>query len=324
VPVLAEPVVLGTIHATVSATGVVETLPGGAFTAVASEPGRIAEITKAVGDSVQSGDTLVRVENQSIQAQAAINSATIKALEGRVRQARLQQDRIRELVAKGAASQAEMSAADRDVEAAEAELSAAQSALGLLNTQSQNLTIRAPFTGTVTERHHNPGDSVRADESDPILRLIDPRQVHVAAIIPIADAARFVVGASARAVASSTPELLRVSSRPPAESGAKTVPIALAFESPTDLKPGTQVGLEIDAEQRSNVPLVPAVAVLKDANGPVVVVAAGTTAERRPVVVGLQDASQIEIRSGLKPGELVLTQGHTSLRDGTSISVSAP
>jgi multidrug efflux pump subunit AcrA (membrane-fusion protein) len=69
---------------------------------------------------------------------------------------------------------------------------------------------------------------------------------------------------------------------------------------------------------------VPAVAVLKDANGPVVVVAAGTTAERRPVVVGLQDASQIEIRSGLKPGELVLTQGHTSLRDGTSISVSAP
>ncbi len=52
--------------------------------------------------------------------------------------------------------------------------------------------------------------------------------------------------------------------------------MTLAFDTPTELQPGTQVGIEIDAEQRSNVPLVPAIAVLKDDPAqPVVVVAAG-------------------------------------------------
>jgi multidrug efflux pump subunit AcrA (membrane-fusion protein) len=70
---------------------------------------------------------------------------------------------------------------------------------------------------------------------------------------------------------------------------------------------------------------VPGIAVLKDNPAqPVVVVATGNIAQRRPVVIGLVDAENIEILSGLKPGELIITQGHSSLRDGTPISVSAP
>jgi membrane fusion protein (multidrug efflux system) len=83
--------------------------------------------------------------------------------------------------------------------------------------------------------------------------------------------------------------------------------------------------VEIDAEQRSNVPLVPATAVLKDDPAhPVVVVAAGDVAERREVAIGLVDAENIEILSGLKSGELIITQGHSTLRDGTPITISAP
>ena len=119
--------------------------------------------------------------------------------------------------------------------------------------------------------------------------------------------------------------LLRVATRPAPETGAKTVDVTLAFDTPTELRPGTQVGVEIDAEQRSNVPLVPAIAVLKDDPAqPVVVVAAGSVAQRRPVVIGLVDGENIEILSGLKAGELIITQGHSTLRDGTPISVSAP
>ena len=101
--------------------------------------------------------------------------------------------------------------------------------------------------------------------------------------------------------------------------------VTFAFDSPTALAPGTQVGIEIDAEQRSNVPLVPAIAVLNDAgNNPVVIVAAGSLAQRRPVVTGVKDGQNVEIRSGLKAGELIMTQGHSSLRDGTPISVTTP
>ena len=326
-PVLAEPVRLGNIRASISATGVVGTLPGATFTIFAAQPARIAEITKNVGDQVKSGETLVRFEFPSLGVQTVAGEAAVKAADLRVKQAELMKERIQALVAKGAASRSELDDADREVTAAEAELAVAKAALGGVVAQGSSSIIRAPFDGTVTERLHNPGDTVRAEDTDPILRLIDPKQVQVMATLPAAETTRFVIGATARAIAEgqAQPDLLRVATRPAPEHGAKTVDVTLAFDTPTSLRPGTQVGIEIDAEQRSNVPLVPATAVIKDNPAqPVVVVAAGSVAERRPVVIGLVDGENIEILSGLKPGELIITQGHSTLRDGTSISVSSP
>ena len=301
-------------------------LPGAAFAVVAAQPARIAEITKNVGDPVKSGETLVQFEFPSLRVQTAASEATVKAADLRVKQAQLAKERIQGLVAKGAASRSELDDADREVVTAEAELAVAKAALGTVEAQSGNTIIRSPFDGTVTERLHNPGDMVRADDADPILRLIDPKQVQVMVTLPVAEVSRFVVGATARAIAEgqTQPDVLRVATRPAPEHGAKTVDVTLAFDAPTALRPGTQVGVEIDAEQRSNVPLVPVTAVLKDNPAePVVVVAAGNVAERRPVVIGLVDGENIEILSGLKPGELIITQGHSTLRDGTPISVSA-
>lgn len=349
IPVIAEPVRMGTMRASISATGLVTSLPGATFSVIATQPGRIAEITKQVGDQVKSGEVLVRFEFPSLRTQTVVNESAVKSADLRVRQAQLTQGRIRMLLSKGAASRAELDHADRELTDAEAELTLAKAALASVQAQGSNTTIRAPFEGTVTERLHNPGDTVRADENDPILRLIDPKQVQVTVTLPVAETARFAIGATARAIAEAAPsvdipsfaqtpgsagtsrraagqpELLRVATRPAPEPGAKTVEVTLAFETPTELRPGTQVGVEIDAEQRTNVPIVPAIAVLKDdPNQPVVVVAAGSVAQRRPVVIGLVDGENIEILSGLKPGELIVTQGHSTLRDGTAISVSAP
>ena len=326
-PVIAEPVRLGNIRGTVSATGVVTTLPGASVAIVAPQPARVAEVTKNVGDTVTSGEILVRFEFPSMKAETLVSETFVKAAELRVQQAQVAHGRIKMLLEKGAASRNELDSADRELADAEGELLAARAAFSATQSQGRNTVIRAPFDGTVTERLHNPGDMVRADESDVILRLVDPRQVQVTVTVPVEVTTRFAVGASARAIGQdrSTAELLRVVSRPAPENNAKTVDVTLAFDAPTALPPGTQVGVEIDAEQRSNVPLVPAIAVLKDdPKTPVVVVAAGNTAQRRPVVIGLVDAENIEILSGLKAGELIITQGHSTLRDGTAISVSEP
>jgi RND family efflux transporter MFP subunit len=342
VPVIAEPVRLGNIRATISATGVVTTLPGAEVTIVATQSARISEITKNVGDQVKSGEAIVRFEFPSLSAQSAVNAAAVKAADLRLQQAKLAQARIRSLLSRGAASQREMDDADSEATIAEGELAAATAAMRAAEAAGQNATIYAPFNGILSGRFHNPGDQVRPNQDDPIVRLIDPKQVQVTTNLQVADLTRFTVGATARAVAEGqssrggTPlrrdspraagqELLRVVSRPQPETGATSAVVTLAFDTATDLEPGTQVGLEIDAEQRSNVPLVPATAVLKEPDGtPVVVVAAGSVAQRRPVVTGVMDGQLVEIRSGLKAGELIVTQGHSSLRDGTPISVSSP
>lgn len=294
---------------------------------VAPQAARIAAITRNVGDAVKSGEPLVRFEFPSFRVESAAREAMVKAADLRLTNARMMQGRVRSLVARGAASQKELDDVDREVAEAENELAEARANQAATDAKAQNPTILAPFNGVVTQRFHNPGDHVRAEENDPILRIVDPRQVQLAATVPVAELTRFTVGASARAIAEGkmAPEPLRVVSRPEPEAGATTVLVSLAFETPTAFAPGTQVGVEIDAEQRSNVPLVPAIAVLKDAkNSPFVVVAAGSVAERRPVVTGLVDTEYIEIRSGLKAGELIIAQGHSDLRHGTPITVSPP
>lgn len=324
-PVVVEAVQIGDIHGTVSAIGLVSALPGADFVASSSEPARIVEISAKPGDEVKSGDVLVRFEFPSLRAESAVRAAAVKRAEIRLQSANLIQARIHGLFDRGAASQKEDNDADREVSEAESELTQARASQSATEALGQHATIRAPFDGLVAERFHNPGDSVGAATNDPILRVIDPRQVEVVATIAVAAVTRFAVGASARAMVEGrpAPEVMRVVSRPEAEPGATTVPVRLTFEQPTELGVGTQVGIEIDAEQRSNVALVPATAVVRDAaNNAAVWVAAGNQASRRRVTPGLVDGVRVEIRSGVRAGELVIIQGQSNLRDGTAITVT--
>jgi RND family efflux transporter MFP subunit len=325
VPVIAEPVLLGNIRGVVSATGQVTTLAGAELSIFAPQVARIAEVTKNVGDPVKSGELLVRFEFPSLRAESVAGAAAVRAAELRAKNAKTMQDRLHALLERGAASRMEVDAADRDASEADAELAQARAGQSATEAQGRNTTLLAPLNGVVSGRLHNPGDTVGVRDNDPILRILDPKQVQVTATVAIADAKRFALGAQARVVAEgrATTELLRVATRPDAEPGATTIPVVLEFASPTDLAPGIQVGVEIDAEQRLNVPVVPPIAVVRnEKNGAAVFIASGNVARRRPVVTGLVDTEHVEIISGLKPGELIVTQGISNLRDGTAITVT--
>jgi RND family efflux transporter MFP subunit len=256
----------------------------------------------------------------------AVAAASIRAADLHLKQAQLTQTRVKSLLERGAASQREMESADQEAALAESELAAATAAMSASQARGQNMVVRAPFDGVVTERRHHPGDVAQANDADPIMVLVNPKDVQVSATVAVDDLSRFAIGATAHAVAEKTAvtQLLRVASKPAPDLGAKTVAVVLRFDSTTELAPGTQVGVEIDAEERANVAVVPAIAVLTDARSQYVMIAAGNAAQRREVVTGLVETERVEIRSGLKPGEFVITQGHTSLKDGTPITVTAP
>jgi len=324
VPVIAEPVRIGDIRGMVSATGVVVSLPGADFVATAPQPARIADVTKKAGESVKSGELLVRFEFPALGAETAARSTAAKTAELRLQNAKLTQSRLHALLERGAASRKEIDDADREVNDAEAEVAAARASQMATEAAGRQTTLRAPFDGVVAERLHNPGDLVGNSPNDAILRIVDPRQVEVNATVAVKDFTRFAVGTTARAAAEGKAgsALMRVVSRPEPGPGATTVMIRLALEQPSELATGTQVGVDIDAEQHSNVMLVPSIAVVKNGNDAVVFVAAGDRAIKRPVVTGLVDAEHVEIRSGVRAGEMVVTQGQSNLRDGAAISVA--
>jgi RND family efflux transporter MFP subunit len=325
VPVTVAPAKVGSIRAVIHASGLVAPAPGADLVVTAPEPARITEMPKAEGDSVRRGDLLVRFDIPTLNADAASKNAEVSAAEARVKTARANQVRAHELFERGVAARKEEEDADREVADAEAALNQALAGRSASESLVGRTVVRATFNGLVAKRWHNPGDQVEASATDPILRVIDPNRLEVVASVPITDVSRVKVGASASLTGTIDPAAvpLRVVSRPAAvEAGTAAVPVRLAFLTQSNFAAGTPVQVDVNAEEHANVVVVPADAVVREADETAVYVAAGDRAQRRIIVTGLVDAAHVEVRSGLKAGELVILTGQAGLPDGAAISVS--
>lgn len=322
VPVGAQAVRTGNIRTVIHATGIVTPAQGAEFLVVAPEPARIEEIAQAEGDPVASGDLLVRFDVPSAGGEAARQRAEVARAQAQLESARVAQARSRDLLDRGIISRREMEDADREHANAQADVALAERARDAADAVVARSVVRAPFTGVVVKRLHNPGDLVQGTAGDPVLRVVDPRRMEVTVTVPIADASRVLPGATARiaAAADSVPVALSVASRSPSAGGTEVL-VRLTFARPTTLAVETPIEVDIDGEERVNVVLIPLDSFVGEGPDKAVLVAVGNRAERRRVTTGVMDEARVEITSGLKPGELLITRGHTGLPDGAAISV---
>ena len=287
------------------------------------ETARILEITKAVGDQVTPGDILVRFDAGAAAANVARQRAELAGAQALAENARIAHDRMRDFVDRGLVARQEIDRADRDLADAQAGVARAQAALTAAEAAAARANIRAPFAGVVANRFKNPGDVAAATET--VMRIVDPRRLDVVAIVADADVPRVVPGASARLKSGGLITRLSVTGRADNTVSPDTPTVRLTFLESSSVPVDMAVEVDIDAEERTDAIFVPAEALVR-AGGQAgreaaVYVAAGNTAERRAVTVGVETDERVEITSGVKAGELVITRGQSGLPDGAAISV---
>lgn len=325
VPVKTATAEIGSIRGVVHATGLVNPAPDGELLVIAPEAARIAEIPHGEGERVARGDVLVRFEIPTLAADVQRQGAEVQRAQAAVANARANQVRSKDLFDRGIAARKDVEDADRAVADTAAGLAQAEASREAAVSAASRSVIRATFSGVIAKRNHNPGDFVEPAAADPVLRVIDPRRLEVVASIPLNDSTRVVVGAPARLSGAPTgsPDVgLKVISRPAAvEAGTASVPVRLAFSGATNFSVGTPVQVEIDAEQHSNVVVIPAPGLVREGEETAVFVAAGGKAQRRMVEIGLDDGMRVEIRSGVKAGEMVIVDGQAGLPDGATITI---
>lgn len=326
VPVAVVAAKTDTLRSTVSVSGTVAPAPGADLTIVAPEAARIADMPKAEGDAVRVGDVLVRFEIPTLPADLAAKEAAVGQATARVDAAKANLARLSGLVEKGVAAPREVEEARRAQAEAEAELEQARSAVVSARALAGRATVRATFPGVVAKRWHNPGDIVEPAASDPVLRVVNPSRLEVVAAVPVADLSRVVPGhrADVQAPGSETAEPARVLMRPaqvdPASASAN---VRLSFANPTHLAVGTTVQVRIVTDERPNVLVVPAAAIVRDGDETFVMVAGSDNkAHKHPVVLGLTTPELVEIRSGVAAGDLVIVRGQDGLPDGGAITVT--
>jgi len=325
VPVTVEAARTETLNSLLVVTGTVVPAPGAEWTITAPDAGRIVDLPKAAGDVVAEGDLLVRFDIPSLAADLAARRADVTQATARVETTKAALTRASGLFDQGIAARREVEEARQAQADAEAALAQAKGAVEAATSLAARAEVRARFAGVVAQRWHNPGDLVDASASDPILKIINPRQLQVVAAVPIADIPRVVPGHAAVVKGpGGADEQARVLTRPPeVDPSSATADVRIAFTGTTRLASGTTVEVDITADSRPNALVVPMAAVVRDGDHAYIFVAGpDNKAHRHEVTTGLAARDLVEITSGLSAGDRVIVQGQDGLPDGAAITVA--
>ncbi|HVS77248.1 MAG TPA: efflux RND transporter periplasmic adaptor subunit [Steroidobacteraceae bacterium] len=283
-------------------------------TVAAQTSGRVAAVLFDVGDYVPAGAVIVRLRATEqhaglMQAEAALSEARARSSEAETRYRRIVDMYDRQVVAKATLDQA---MADRD--AAAARLSAARAALLNARQGVAYTEIRAPYSGVVTQRLAQVGETVAP--GTPLMSGVSLQRLRVVVDIPqsITDAVRRnMAGAvylDGRRIAATRVTLFPVASTP-----SNTFRAWLELpENSEGFRPGmlVKVGFVIGERERL---LVPEAAVVRRSEVTAVYLVhpdGGTSLQQ--VRLGDRFDDQVEVLSGLRPGDRVAEDPLAAMR----------
>jgi HlyD family secretion protein len=187
--------------------------------------------------------------------------------------------------------------------------------------------IRSPINGFITERALYPGEMAAAGA--PLLVVMDTSSVIAKAHIPQKDAAFLKVGSAAELSVPGSEEKIPAKITvvsPATDPNSTTVEIwAQARNSANRLRPGTTVQLSAATQKVDNAILVPATAILNQPEGgpAVMIVKPDNRAHLQAVQLGVENGEQVQITSGLKPGQQVVVNGAYGLPDSTQVKIES-
>lgn len=294
-----------TAHREQAWDGVVEATHQATMSAQTS--GRVLALPYDVNDHVEAGAVIVRftnVEQQSGQhrAQAQIASAQAAFDEAQANYARVAEIYGRKLVAK---AQLDQAVAQRD--RASAALQSSQASLREVSQQLDYTVVRAPYSGIVTRRFVQVGESVQAGQ--PLIAGISLDELRVIVRVPqsAVDAIRYHHAAD---VLLDSEGVRRVSATkltvfPYADPDTHTFSVRLDLPTPASgLYPGmtVKVAFAIGEAQRL---LIPESALIQRSEFSGVYVVADNRVSLRQVRLGHHFGDRVEILSGLGVGEKV-------------------
>jgi membrane fusion protein (multidrug efflux system) len=307
-PVSVAPIAAGPVSSYITSTA--NLVAEDEVKVLAEAEGRVEEQFVEEGDRVRRGQVLAQLVRQD--AEIAVRKAASRA-----GSARLAYERAVKMVGEELMSPEAYDRIKTDHDVAQQELEEARWRL-------EKTTIRAPFSGRVTERSIRPGQHVRTGDALFTVADFDPLIARI--YLPEKDVVGLREGRPTR-ITLKADERTRFAGRirqisPVVDTATGTVKVTIeATEPPPEVRPGAFVTIDIVRETRARAVLVPREAVVRDHLETYVFVAVDGVAARRAVALGLEEGGRIEVLSGVAPGEQVIVAGQGSLKDGAPVKI---
>lgn len=289
-----------------SAEAVVEAVRQSTVSAQVS--GRIVDLRFDVGDRVQKGDLIARIDERAATQALAASEAQLRAAEANLARARADLDRSRGLLAQKFISQAAYDKTEADFKSAEQQMKAMLAGAGQAATERSFTSIIAPYGGVVSARHVQLGEM--ATPGKPLMTGFDPSTLRVVATVASSQVPAIQAGAKARVEVPSVGKWLdarAITVVPSADP--RTHSTQVRIDLPADV-PGIYPGVFARVHfvvGRAPRLMVPREAILRRSELTAVYVVGDDNVPRlRQVRLGsVGDERAVEVLAGLKPGERV-------------------
>ena len=266
---------------------------------------------------VREGDQVKRGERVLTIGRSGAAAAQVTAMAESLKEQQAELNRTKILVQSGAIPGSQLDTARAKYEGARALLAKARESAG-------DYSVEAPWNGVVSKVLVKDGDFVAPRA--PLVEMYDPASLVIRLAVPEAQATEVFKGTPATVQLDAYPgkafegEVSRV--YPDLDTRMRTRTVEVELATPVALIPGMFARLKLTLQTEAEALVVPGDAVLVLPNGEkVAYVLKDGKAQRRVVKTGLEAAGQVQIVSGIQPGETVVTAGNEKLKDGMAVKV---
>ena len=297
--------------------------------------GQIVQVNFREGQPVKKGAVLFRIDPRPYQA--ALRQSQANALRDRAArdQARSQERRYQDLLAKNFVSKEAYAQIRTNAETAEATAQASQAALENARLNLEYCTIRSPLDGYVGKVLLQAGNLVKANDVNPLVVINQVRPIYVNFAVPeqyLPEVRKYNAQSPLRAeVVPADPAAPRLGGRlafvdNAVDPSTGTIRLRAQFANENAaLWPGQFVTISLQLYEQADAIVIPSQAVQNGPDGQYVyVVGDDLVAQVRRIKVQRSDGEHTIVASGLDQGEKVVTRGQLRLGPKTRVQVGKP
>ncbi|HEX7966200.1 MAG TPA: efflux RND transporter periplasmic adaptor subunit [Gammaproteobacteria bacterium] len=308
IPVEAAVAQRGEVAATYSGTTTLEADQEAAV--VAKVGGTVAEIYAEEGRAVRAGDALAKLDDAEQRYAAEQAQANYEKKQQEF--ARSQTLFDRKLISADA------------FDTVKYDLAVLKAGYDIAKLNLDRTTIRSPIDGVVARRLIKVGNTLTPNQQvyvvtdfDPLLAVLYVPENALARLRPGQPA---TLSADALAGKSFTGRVARLSPVVDPQTGTFKVTVEV-HRSDRALAPGMFSRVSVTYDVHKNALTVPRTAILTEDGESAVYTVKDGVAHRVAVALGYADGDKVEITRGLANGDMVVTLGQNSLKDGTKVAI---
>jgi RND family efflux transporter MFP subunit len=310
----------------VTAPGVVDAFEHIQVTARVS--GVVDKVSFTEGQQVKAGAPLARIDSRRYSLAVSSAGAGVEKAEATAADSETSLKRRQDAVAQnpGLIPGEEMATYETHLRTAKADVASAREAMKLAQLNLEDSTVKAAAAGVIQTRNVETGQFVNAGTV--IATLLNPDPMLLRFSVTTAEAPRLKVGMDAPFTLKESHEayvgkITLVGGA--ADPDSRLVPITAEISSDHKfwLRPGSFAEVKITLTSQRQYPMIPEMSARPSERGFLAYIVQGDAVKERKLELGLHTTDGfVEAKSGVDPGDVIVTKGIEALSDGAKIRIA--